>query len=221
MGTHPIFESDFDCLTDMILFGFLLVFVCGNTVTVQGRIKPNQLTNFEVKSFEGIEVNLDGGFKGFVQADGQFSIHNVPHGTTYILKVNSPRLTYPPIRIDINTAGKIRARKLNILTLKDVDLLPYPLEISPVHPTPYFQKREQFSIFDTLKSPMVLFMVLPMVVVFLLPKLLDMQDPELKKEMEEQMKTMNKGGQVPDMSELMSSMFGGQQPKKSAKKKKN
>ena len=47
------------------------------------------------------------------------------------------------------------------------------------------------------------------------------QDPELKKEMEEQMKTMNKGGQVPDMSELMSSMFGGQQPKKSAKKKKN
>lgn len=50
------------------------------------------------------------------------------------------------------------------------------------------------------------------------------KDPELKKEMEEQMKTMNKGGQVPDMSELMSSIFGGQPAvKKSSKssKKKN
>ena len=40
----------------------------------------------------------------------------------------------------------------------------------------------------------------------------------LKKEMEEQMKTMNKGGSVPDMSELMSSFFGGEQPKRAPKK---
>ena len=45
------------------------------------------------------------------------------------------------------------------------------------------------------------------------------QDPELKKEMEEQMKTMNKNN-VPDMSELMSSLFGGDKPKKIAPKKK-
>merc|ERR1711868_48915 len=168
--------------------------------------------------FKGVEVYLDGGYIGFVQESGHFAIHHVPIGTTYILKVKSPKLTYPPLRIDVNTQGKIRARKLNILTLKDVDIITYPLELDPIGITPYFQKREQFSVLDTLKSPMVLFMLLPMVVLFLLPKLLDMQDPELKKEMEEQMKTMNKNN-VPDMSELMSSLFGGDKPKKIAPKK--
>ena len=42
--------------------------------------------------------------------------------------------------------------------------------------------------------------------------------------MEEQMKSMNKGSQLPDASELMSSLFGGgpqNEPKKASKKKKN
>jgi len=190
----------------------------GNTVSIQGRIRPSPV---EVPQFKGVEVYLDGGYIGFVQESGHFAIHHVPIGTTYILKVKSPKLTYPPLRIDVNTQGKIRARKLNILTLKDVDIITYPLELDPIGITPYFQKREQFSVLDTLKSPMVLFMLLPMVVLFLLPKLLDMQDPELKKEMEEQMKTMHKGGQgMPDVSELMSSIFGGQQPKRAPPKKK-
>ena len=85
--------------------------------------------------------------------------------------------------------GSIRARKLNILTLKDVEKIAYPLELEPVAKTPYFQKvdstshsefhqkiqREQFSLLDQLKSPMVLMMMLPMVCLFLLPKLMDMQ----------------------------------------------
>ena len=36
--------------------------------------------------------------------------------------------------------GSIRARKLNILTLKDVEKIPYPLELEPVAKTPYFAK---------------------------------------------------------------------------------
>jgi len=76
--------------------------------------------------------------------------------------------------------------------LKDVEKIPYPLELEPVAKTPYFAKvkflqckqksstdyffqREQFSIFDQLKNPMVLFMMLPMVLLFLLPKIMDMQ----------------------------------------------
>jgi len=217
MGTHPIFESDFDCLTDLMKSIFLIFSAAlSQTVTIQGRLQP---TPYEAPQFKGLEVYLDNGLAGFVQENGQFAVHHVPVGTTFILKVKSPRLTYPSLRIDVNAAGKIRARKLNILTLKDVDLVDYPLQLMPLGATPYFQKREQFSIFDTLKSPMVLFMLLPMVILFLLPKLMDMQDPELKKEMEEQMKTMNKNN-VPDMSELMSSLFGGDKPKKIAPKKK-
>lgn len=74
-----------------------------SAVMIQGRIKPNQ---FEVQDYRSMEVYLDGGYTGFVQADGQFTIHNVPIGTTYIMKVKSPKLTYPPIRLDVNTSGK-------------------------------------------------------------------------------------------------------------------
>lgn len=38
--------------------------------------------------------------------------------------------------------------------------------------------------------------------------------------MEDQMKTMNKGGAMPDMSELMSGIFGGNEPKRAVKSKK-
>ena len=37
-------------------------------------------------------------------------------------------------------SGAVRARKLNILTLKDKELVPYPLELEPIAKTPYFQK---------------------------------------------------------------------------------
>lgn len=200
-------------------FLLLLEFATAITVSVNGKIKPNP---HEAPNFVGVEVRMDHDHVGFVSRDGSFSIHNVAVGT-YILHVISPKLSYVPIRIDVGNQGSIRARKLNILTLKDVEKIPYPLELEPVAKTPYFAKREQFSIFDQLKNPMVLFMMLPMVLLFLLPKIMDMQDPELKKEMEEQMKSMNKGSQLPDASELMSSFFGGPQnePKKTSKKKKN
>merc|ERR1712227_133685 len=35
MGTHPIFESDFDCLTDMILFSVLIVSVLGSSCNLK------------------------------------------------------------------------------------------------------------------------------------------------------------------------------------------
>jgi len=199
-------------------FLLLLELITALKVSVNGRIKPNP---HEVPNFVGLEVRMDHDHVGFVSRDGSFSVHNVPVGT-YILHVISPKLSYVPIRIDVGNQGSVRARKLNILTLKDVEKIPYPLELEPVAKTPYFAKREQFSIFDQLKNPMVLFMMLPMVLLFLLPKIMDMQDPELKKEMEEQMKSMNKGSQLPDASELMSNLFGGNpEPKKASKKKKN
>lgn len=104
---------------------------------------------------------MDHDHVGFVSRDGSFSIHNVAVGT-YILHVISPKLSYVPIRIDVGNQGtlqkfhfdslnhlkllpilflgSIRARKLNILTLKDVEKIPYPLELEPVAKTPYFAK---------------------------------------------------------------------------------
>ena len=75
------------------------------TVTIQGRLQP---TPYEAPQFKGLEVYLDNGLAGFVQENGQFAVHHVPVGTTFILKVKSPRLTYPSLRIDVNAAGKFQ-----------------------------------------------------------------------------------------------------------------
>ena len=51
----------------------------------------------------------------------------------------------------IQFLGSIRARKLNILTLKDVEKIPYPLELEPVAKTPYFAKvniKRSYDIFS-------------------------------------------------------------------------
>ena len=73
-----------------------------STAVVTGRLRA---TPVETPFFKGMEVILDGGFSGFVQADGIFLIHNVPIGKTYMLKVKSPKLTYPPVRIDVSSSG--------------------------------------------------------------------------------------------------------------------
>lgn len=98
---------------------------------------------------------LDDGYSGFVARDGSFNVHHVPIGT-YVLNVLGSKLHYPPVRVDVGNTGTctliyltkltlfiigaVRARKLNILTLKDKELVPYPLELEPVAKTPYFQK---------------------------------------------------------------------------------
>ena len=98
---------------------------------------------------------LDDGYTGFIARDGSFNVHHVPIGT-YVLNVLGSKLHYPPVRVDVGNTGNenhnlkvvckltvigaVRARKLNILTLKDKELVSYPLELEPIAKTPYFQK---------------------------------------------------------------------------------
>ena len=61
-----------------------------------------------------------------------------------------------------------------------------------------------------LINPQVLLTVLPMLILLVLPKMMNTNDPELKKEMEESMKMFSPNqSQLPDMSEMMSNFFGG------------
>ena len=46
--------------------------------------------------------------------DGSFVVESVPTGS-YILEIANVDYIFEPIRVDINSKGKIRARKLNIL----------------------------------------------------------------------------------------------------------
>lgn len=169
-------------------------------------------------SLSDIRILVDDGvYRAFLRRDGSFTVHNVPSGS-YVVDVVSSSFAFQPVRVDVSTKGNCRARELNMLKPSSVTLKNYPLVFSPYGMVKYFQTREQFSVIDMLKSPMVLLTVLPMLILLVLPKMMNTNDPELKKEMEESMKMFSPNqSQLPDMSEMMSNFFGGnspQQPKK-------
>ena len=149
------------------------------------------------------------------------------------MEVDNTDYVYEAVRVDINSKGKHRARKNNpvqpnqvlsiiIKTLSDtydyfqVTQLPYPLKAKPLGKFRYFQKREEWKVTDVLFNPMVMMMVMPLLLITVLPKM--MQDPETKKEMEEMQAKMNMQSQMPDMSEMITSLWGGQ-PQTQNKKK--
>jgi ER membrane protein complex subunit 7 len=88
--------------------------------------------------------------------------------------------------------------------------VPYPLKLKALTTYRYFQQREQWKITDFLFSPMVLMMILPLILLVLLPKI--MSDPETKKEMENLQLPRLGGGDMPDMSEMISKFLGGGTP---------
>lgn len=51
---------------------------------------------------------------GFVRQDCTFRVDFVPTGT-YIVQIENTDFVFEPIRVDITSKGKMRARKLTIL----------------------------------------------------------------------------------------------------------
>ncbi|XP_043645684.1 ER membrane protein complex subunit 7 homolog [Drosophila teissieri] len=156
----------------------------------------------------------DGEFKGFVREDGQFMISGVPSGS-YILDVHHPDVFYEPVRVEINPKGKFRARKVNFVQPAQIMQVPYPLRVKPLMPFKYFQTREQWKITDFLFSPMVLMMVLPLLLMLVLPKMIN--DPETKKELDN-LQFPKMGNDMPEISEMLTSLLTGKQPESKEKK---
>jgi len=88
--------------------------------------------------------------------DGTFTINNVPSGS-YVVEVVNPDYAYEPVRVEINSKGKYRARRVNYIQTSQVVQVPYPLKMKPLKRFRYFQVREQWRVTDFLFSPMVSF----------------------------------------------------------------
>jgi hypothetical protein len=108
--------------------------------------------------------------------------------------VTNPDFHYEPIRVDINSKGKVRARKVNNVQPAQVNQLPYPLRLKSLGRYKYFQTREEWKITDMLMNPMILMMILPLLLITVLPKM--MSDPDTKREMEQMQQSMNVNNQV-------------------------
>lgn len=171
--------------------------------TIEGRVNaPDKKPTNEWLTQTQVIVN-GGEHVGLLKDDGSFVIHGLPSGS-FVVEVVSPQFTYESARIDITTKGKLRARKVNYIQPALVNHLPYPLKLNPTGAHRYFIPREQWRLADVLLSPMVLMMVLPLILIVILPKM--MSDPETRREMEQ---VQLPKYEMPEMSEMLTSFFGG------------
>lgn len=153
-------------------------------------------------------------YVGFMRTDGSFSVHDVPSGS-YVVEIISPTFRFEPVRVDITTKGKMRARLVNHIKTSEVIRQPYPLQMRASGPHSYFLKRETWGWTDFLMNPMVIMMLLPLLIIVLLPKVVNTNDPEMRKEMEQSMNMLNPNPELPDVSELMTKLFSGSKPSSS------
>lgn len=146
-----------------------------------------------------------GMYFGYPKEDGTFEINNLPPDS-YVVEVNHPRYIYEPFRVDITSkTGKIRARKVNNMKPAEVITADYPLIFRPKNLHNYFLPRETWRIMDLILNPMVIMMVLPLLVIWVLPKMVNPQEAQTQQEVP-QLPNLD----VPELSELMANMFGRQ-----------
>ncbi|XP_009704585.1 PREDICTED: ER membrane protein complex subunit 7, partial [Cariama cristata] len=150
----------------------------------------------------------------FFRTDGSFVVHDVPSGS-YVVEVISPAHKFEPVRVDITSKGKMRARYVNYIKTSEVVRLPYPLQMKSSGPPSYFIKRESWGWTDFLMNPMVMMMVLPLLIFVLLPKVVNTSDPDMRREMEQSMNMLNSNHELPDVSEFMTRLFSSKSSSKS------
>ncbi|XP_062863782.1 ER membrane protein complex subunit 7-like isoform X2 [Trichomycterus rosablanca] len=138
--------------------------------------------------------------------DGSFTVNDVPSGS-YVVHIVHPTYRFEPVRVDINAVGKMRARRVNYIKPSEVEQLPYPLQIRCFGYHSYFIERDMWTWSDFIMNPMVLMMVFPVIIILLLPKLINMNDPGMRREMEQSMNMLNPSPELPDVSEIMTKFF--------------
>lgn len=215
MQEHKI---NMDQLRSLILLTILSSFACiANAMSsveedvghgryvIEGRVFPPEdqdLANWQVET----RIHVNGGeYIGFIKEDGSFAVHNVPTGS-YVVEVVHPDYMYEPVRVEINSKGKYRARRVNYIQTSQVIQVPYPLRMKALSKFRYFQTREQWRLTDFLFNPMVIMMILPLLLIMVLPKM--MNDPETKEDLK-QITNLTKMSEMPEMSEMITNLFSG------------
>ncbi|CAI6001058.1 unnamed protein product [Closterium sp. NIES-64] len=119
---------------------------------------------------------------------------------SHTLQVAAPGAFFLPVVLQVSAkhAGSFRA--VVIREQGPASLSIDPLIISPFAAEEYLERRQPFSIWTIVKSPMGIMICFMLVVMVVLPRLADSIDPEEMKQMQEQMQQQ----QVPSLSGLLS-----------------
>lgn len=192
------------CSIINVLYASLVEDEVGNgRYAIEGRVFPPEDHDVGLWQVD-TRIHVNGGeYIGFIRDDGTFIIRNIPSGS-YLVEVLHPDNMYDPVRVEINSKGKFRARKVNFIQPSQVIQVPYPLRMKSLSKYRYFQIREQWRLTDFLFNPMIIMMVLPLILIMILPKM--MNDPETKEDLK-QISNMAKIGEMPEMSEMFTLLF--------------
>lgn len=110
-----------------------------------------------------------------------FTFYDVEEGSSYILTAEHPELAFKPIRVDVNSKGSRRVRVADFVTPSKIDQLSYPLKFQISHKPQWFQQRQQINIVGAvMANPMILLMGFSFILMLVLPKMVDLNDPEVK-----------------------------------------
>eukprot|EP00730_Choanoeca_flexa_P015454 TRINITY_DN7098_c0_g1_i1.p1 TRINITY_DN7098_c0_g1~~TRINITY_DN7098_c0_g1_i1.p1 ORF type:complete len:227 (+),score=57.71 TRINITY_DN7098_c0_g1_i1:54-734(+) len=171
------------------------------------------------------KVLLDGGqYVGYLSEEGYFTINDLP-SASYHLEVASPKYTFQPLRVDVDSRFDNGARAFKADPVGGLPPVSVPysesvgLNLRPMGRMDYFEPKKQWSILDALMNPMILMAVLPMALMYMMPSKEAME--EMKKELAEE-----NGGQDPiampsfSLADTLAGMTAEPKPATTSSKKK-
>eukprot|EP00729_Bicosta_minor_P009377 gene9377-11734_t len=173
-------------------------------ISLVGKVEvPQQWT--DLSSFlVNTKVMLNSGEQhiAHLRADGTFIFSDLATAS-YTLHVHSPFFEYDPLRVDVskkfdNDVRVVKATPEHLVGgMPPVPVPYYPgrgITLQPVRMLKHFVEKPKWSILGMLFQPYFLMMMLPMVMMFIMPKMMEGMDDEQKAEMKKNQAAMAGGG---------------------------
>ena len=145
-----------------------IVATCAEALEIQGTV--NLVPDVAVKQIEPLRVQLNGGEQTtFVRADGSFQFRDVAPGR-YVVDIPSTTFLFSRYKVDVAVDGLVRAVEYKYVGAPTTRTS-YPLVVEPVKQLEYFEQREQFHLLGLVMNPSFLTIVVPIALLYVLPKL--------------------------------------------------
>ncbi|KAE8906592.1 hypothetical protein PF005_g20917 [Phytophthora fragariae] len=178
----------------------LLLAACAQAFEISGTVYPLGSVTEQVAP---LQVQLNGGERtAFVRSDGAFVFRDVAPGR-YVVDIPSTQFLFSQFKVDVGADGLIRALEFKYPGAPKTRAN-YPLVAEAVKELDYFEQREKFNLLGMIMSPSFLTIIVPIGLLYLLPKLSEGMDPEEMKKAQEEMGST-------DPSSLLAGMLGGGQ----------